>query len=444
MSLRFIDGVLTSRGRRIVIHVLCLFAPTAVAGCSSPEPQGGGQTGHDNYGCDETATVLASSDADSPLGFSADDMIVLAQGPFESPVHWLPAGEFATFGPEQGEGRITVSVSYAGGEIRFVESKPASNDSGQDIATINECHNRLEADVQMTLVTEGGALNEVVPAVLRATDPRWAKASASIDSAAIGGTFEATPKAGLTTSSVDIEAGFSTAGTSWGSVTGIFAMESNGAAGRGFASYARWPSASECEGDVVLPANATLLAFTAADVVELASSTAPAPLTWSGGGVSEIVTDVEMASDVVCVTLAANVAVSGPQLSFDARLLAVSADGRIDSSIPVLIHATADGAGELELVSVYSSGSPLTGVPPQEFASVYGVQGVDLDGYDKATLDLSSTFAPDGSGGMSASGRLAVFGLTIPSCVTDPPPPETNGGAGCEGIHSEEVASAEW
>lgn len=446
MSLRFIDGELSSRARASS-RVLCLVgAALWSAGCSNPGPQGGGQTGHDGFNCDETVTVLGSSDAVSPLGFSADDVLVFAQGPFDSPIHWLASAELASFGPEQGEGHVTVQVSYAGGEIRFVESNPAADDSGNDIAYVDNCRDRLEADVQMTVVTEGGALNEAAPAVLYAVDPRWATAGASIDIAAIGGTFAATPMAGLTAKSLDIGAGFSIAGTSWGTVGGTFEMESNGAHGQGFSSYARWPSASECAGDVVLPIDATLFSFTALDVVELASSSAPAPLTWTGGAVTEIVTDLEIASDIACVTLSANDAVAEPHLAFDARLVAVSADGRIDSSIPVVVQATASGAGQLDMISVFSSGSPLVGVPLQEFEAASGVSGVDLEGYDQASVQLSSTFAPNGSGGMTTGGRIAIFGLTIPSCLTEPQPADAdgNGYPGCEGVQSEEVASAQW
>jgi hypothetical protein len=423
---------------RFDISALSLVASaTLTVGCSDNRPQGGGQTGHDGSECDETVTVLASKDAPSPLGFTGAAVLAYSVGSFETPIEWVD-NEMAGYGPEHGAGTLTVGVSYAAGQVRFVESHEKPDGAEEDdIASFGNCRNRLEVDVDMTIETAGGALDEAISATLRAEDARWAVSSSDLDLAALGGSFAPTPEPGFVAVGLSIEAGFSVAGNTFGTVTGVFGLDGGQDNGRGFASYAHWPSAATCTGDVVLPLDATLFAFTAQDAAALASASAPASLTWSAGGTTELTLDLAPATDVACAVLS-----SGPELgqgiAFEAVLHAVSDDGRIDGDIPVLVHATAGADGALEAVTLLSSGSAhLTGVPPAEFESTYGVSGFDLSAYDQASLDVTGTFAPDGAGASVATGRMAVMGLTLADCSNEP-------GSACEGTQSVEVGTADW
>src|SRR5262245_9776979 len=75
-------------------------------------------------GCVDQVTVLGSLEEASSLGFSAAEMLAVAEGSHATPMVWssgLSDGPVVVeFGPETGAGELAVGVAYKGGEVRFV------------------------------------------------------------------------------------------------------------------------------------------------------------------------------------------------------------------------------------------------------------------------------------------------------------------------------------
>jgi hypothetical protein len=426
----------------------------AIGGCL--QPQGGGQSGHDRDpdggetsggNCTEDVIVLDGPDAATSLGFAASDVLAYAQGSVSAPLHWLPT-EGVTYGPESGESSIAFEVSYAGGEVRFVDAKPkeSSNDGGEDLAYGGDaCPDRIEIDVSVTITTAGGALAETFTAPLRAVDARYATLAASFEPGELAGAFAATPTDGSTVDSIDIDAGFSAGGT-YGGIHGTMSLDApEGVVGVGFVQYARWPSEKGCEdpGGIVVPTEGSFFDFSASDVLELANGSVPGALHWKDGSESTIALALSTTADIACARVGSDFEPEAG-LSFEGRLVATSADGRIDADLPVRVDALADESGALVEVRLFIDAFMLNGVAPQDFESEVGVSTqADLGGFDEVTVQLDATFVPGETAGV-AHGSLTVLGLTIPDCIENPPPADENGAPGCEGTDITEVDEVTW
>src|SRR4051812_39358658 len=86
--------------------------------------------------CDEAKTKLAGLDAESPLGFSAADLLALATEHAQTPIEWLDR-DGLTYGPESGMGSLMIDLApKLGAEPRFVDRRPKSRASsgGPEIA----------------------------------------------------------------------------------------------------------------------------------------------------------------------------------------------------------------------------------------------------------------------------------------------------------------------
>lgn len=416
---------------------------TSAAGCNSV--QGGSQTGHDNdetaYDpCEETVTVLGSLEEATALGFTAGEVLAQGEGTFESPIVWAPPGEVVTVGPEQGEGQLTLTVAYAGGELRHVASTPkenvddGGNEGGPAIADGELCKSRVEVDVQLTLVTGGGALNDTVEAVLSSADPRHVAIAAELDPEALGGSLSVTSnQAGFTLTRIAVEGGMA-AGTSYGSIGAQVEMNDGQVAGVGFGAIATWPTDATCDdGGVPLPFDTTLLGFTGDDVLA-AGQDVTSTFTWDDGATTPLALSLEASGTVACVSLGDGYEPAG--ISFPAKLHMTSEDERITTVVDVVVIAAADDAGNLIDVQFMNQGYML-GVPSADFEATYGITGFDVSGYDQASITVNGTFAGGGS-----TGALEVLGLDIPPCLEDPSsvPP----GGGCEGVTATELGGGVW
>lgn len=170
----------TSRARVFAtLALVALVAPACdLMGEPTPEP------GIDSLdgGCEEEITILAGVDASSPLGFSAAEVLEVAVGEHASPMLW-GAGlsdpmVTVEFGPEAGEGKLTVDVAYNGGEVRYVKSTAKGGEEFD--GGYQECFDRLEVDVDVHVASSGGALDESFSAPLQAMIPRIATLSRRI------------------------------------------------------------------------------------------------------------------------------------------------------------------------------------------------------------------------------------------------------------------------
>lgn len=424
--------------------VLALVAAGAV-GCN--EVQGGSQTGHDGDEtgfdpCEETVTVVGSLEEAIALGFTAGEVLAQAEGTFESPIVWSASGEQVSVGPEQGEGQLTLTVAHAGGEIRYVASVPKESDGGAELDGGNEasiaaedaCVSRVEIDVQLTMVTSGGALDDTVTAVIASSDPRHVTLAAELDPDALGGSLSVTPvQEGFTLEKLIVSGGMA-AGTSYGSIGVQLEYDDGDVAGVGFGSIAQWPTAESCDnGGVPLPFDSTLLGFTGDDVLAVAQDV-ESTFTWDDGAATPLALSLEASGTVACVSVGNALEPAG--ISFPARLHMTSEDERITSVLDVTVIAAADEAGNLVDVQFMNQGWML-GVAPGDFESTYGISGFDVSAYDQASITVNGTFADGGS-----TGALEVLGLDIPPCLEDPSsvPP----GGGCEGVTATELGGGTW
>jgi hypothetical protein len=124
-----------------------------VAGCRSQYPY-----------CEETAHVLAGLDDKSPEGVAAADLLALAGGEHDPRLCWQPWAwadpARATTSPTLDKSAFRFTVSYEGGEVRYVESERVEPKFGPVDDMAIDCHPRVEVDVEAVLRTEEGALDE--------------------------------------------------------------------------------------------------------------------------------------------------------------------------------------------------------------------------------------------------------------------------------------------
>lgn len=140
--------------------------PNDGGGATSQGPGEGGDDGSSGEPqCLETETVITDTVAVNALGFSADDIIALSNG-WSMDLHWLPNDGPTSIVPAGTTVPLDIGMSYAGGEIRFIESEQNPN-SPFDI--ISECDDRLEIDLELTFSTTDGRFAETFGAVGTAT-----------------------------------------------------------------------------------------------------------------------------------------------------------------------------------------------------------------------------------------------------------------------------------
>ena len=399
-----------------------LFAlSTSIAACTGWTGDPGAT---DGFHCIETPTVLAGVTAASPIGLTGADVLAHASASVSEPLHWIdPAAS-----PEHGDGEITLGVTYEGGEVRFIDAEPPPE------ATIAVfCPDRVEVDVSVAVTTAGGALAETFAAPLAAIDPTYASLSHGIDATSLAGTLTVSPPDGLRLTGVSIDASFYDGGTS-GTVGASFEGEMVAS----HSVIARWPTVTACDPDrIATSLDQALLGFTASDALALAGTAVPGPASWSDGSSTTVMLGLSAATDTACVR--ATETTGDRSVLFAATLRAVSGDGRIDSTFPVVVEAKPSADATLGSVAVrFDRFTDIDGVAPSELPSAYGMSGFDVAGYDAATVEASVTYTPSATGA-TTTGHIAVLGLTIPECVRHPSATD-----GCQGIGETEVDSLGW
>jgi hypothetical protein len=145
----------------------------SVLGCA------GGQTGEETHGGCVFATSPLSLQQPSPLGFSAGQVLALAEGEHLATFGWLPSPGLA-YGPESGTGQVSVRTSAAG------PAKFARVDAQRGRP---ECQDQLRIPVSVVLATAGGALDESFAVDLVATTADEAAVTELVPSAELKGAF---------------------------------------------------------------------------------------------------------------------------------------------------------------------------------------------------------------------------------------------------------------
>src|SRR5690606_24031836 len=79
-----------------------------------------------------------------------------------------------------------------------------------------------------------------------------------------------------------------------------------------------------------------------------------------------------------------------PTIVLPATAHATSSDGRIDSTLEVDLFGQFGDSGELSTVQLIFNEYMARSVPIADFETQFGIAGVDLTGYDTATISFSS------------------------------------------------------
>jgi hypothetical protein len=146
----------------------------------------GGQTGEEQGSCWSKLTPL-SLDAESPLGFSAQDSLSLAAGEHTATLHWIPSTRYA-YGPESADGQLQVTITSLG------SARYATQDSGQGFDELL-CLPSVLTDVAVEFDSAGGAFHESFQGVLAASNRDSATLSATLLGTHLAGSFAFDPTA---------------------------------------------------------------------------------------------------------------------------------------------------------------------------------------------------------------------------------------------------------
>lgn len=425
--------------RHILLPALVLASSLPACDFSREDPDDGLEAS--GNGCVDTVTVLGGVEAASALGFSAADVLAVAEGSHASTMTWgegmLEGPVHVTFGPESGAGELTVGVAYNGGEVRFIDSKPEEGGEGGEAALggYAECENRLEVDVDVTVTSAGGAFAEAFTAPLAATSRGIGRISHDVDIAAVMGSFALTAvdPAAAEVGPIGFTIGISESGLFGGASTTV-SIEEGGAVGAGPMTIASWPAGgSACEfGEAPLGLDAAVALFSGADAVALIAAAPPLSLTWQGSPPTAMTLAVTP-GEVVCATDSGSTAGS---LRIPATAAIETADGRWSGSFAVEIYATPADDGTLAEVRVGVPAVYGATVPAAEFLATYGLADIDLAGFDEGGIDFSGNYVP-ADGGASATGQVTVIGMNMHMCSNEP-------GAPCEGNEYVELDMATW
>jgi hypothetical protein len=428
--------------RILPLALACMFVPACDL-FSQPEPAPLPDEGlnGDGAGCKEEATVIAGLDAATALGFTAAEVLASAGGPHMSAMTWsggLADGPVdVELSPAAGDTELTVTIDYAGGEIRHIKSTPEGFDEGNDGGFVAECHDRIEIDVEVAVASADGGLAESFVAPLRATSRGISTLRHTIEFADLAGSLALAKvePADAKIGPLDLDIGVSPSGL-FGSASALVEVEIGGGVGATFMNVARWPSgATPCDelGEAPVALDDKIALFSAADALALAAKASGLSLTWQGQDPTELTLGLAHDGDSICARYEGE---SVGSLRFGATATVKTADGRWDGAFPVEISVQPAADGTLASVQFYRYAPYGETVPAADFAAFFGLQDVDLTGYDAASLDFSGEFTPAGEAA-AASGKLDVLGVIQHMCSNEP-------GAPCMGNDVQTIESATW
>lgn len=411
---------------------------------SGERDDNGTETG--SSGCEEHKEKLAGFDTETDFG-TAEQVMAYAEKKFEAPITWkeAPEGQVWSAGPESGVGALHVEV--ARGDNAYVLTYTAKpNNSGLEIGTICPPP-QLGVEVSVNVTTEGGALAESYDTLLRTAAPGVANISVPFDLSKLGGTFAVeTSMPGAKLVQLSLDATFMDAGMS-GSISGIQQIDHGGAVSASSASgtvLAVWPDSAACQalfkdgGGLGMPIADEALGVSGTDTLASVAA-ADAAVTWRDGTASTLTVAIESTGDGCFRVSDLPVELSGGTgVTYPVSIAAKSADGRLDGAYTG--HVVVSGSGDEREVRA----SAYLDLSVEDVADS-GFTGVTVpSGTDKLRLNFESQLA-DGV----ASGKVELFAVTQPPCVTNPQPPmSTPGGGmsspGCQGESLTKLETAAW
>jgi hypothetical protein len=367
-----------------------------LAACTS-----GGQTGEDSeIACKDIKYPLASIESISPLGFSASQILSFATGRHESTLAWhdlhnvVPSSgndagvSGVDYRPGPGETPVALTFTYSDGAIRFLHREPVSP------AEAGVCNDSLEIDVDASLVTGDGALDESFATTLYAYSSQQANWGAIIPWSEITGSFR------VTTYVPDFAAGLPLSG----SVTPIDTVGHVGEPvqvdlGPGNVSFADWPAGPDCDG-YVLPLDTQIQngwghQVSGNDVIAFINSLPPIPAETVGDPSSPKLTlRVSPEGQTACVRLSSHFRAQGnPTINLSAHLNATTDDSLLRTDLPIKIEALQNSYDGRPREVTLSLDSPYDkAVSPSDLFARLGYPATDLSAYDAASCSFEATY----------------------------------------------------
>ncbi len=394
----------------------------------------------DGGGCEEQVTVLAGVDAMSALGFSAADVLSVAEGQHEGPMLWgagIADGPVqVAFGPEAGAGKLTVAVAYQGGEVRHITSTPKQGDYEGDGGALALCNDRLEVDVAVTVDSEGGAFAESFDAPLRATTRGIGKIAHELALADIQGSFAVTKlePANAKVAPIALDIGISGAGL-FGGASSFVEVSEGDTASAGALTIARWPAEdSVCAeyGEAPVGLGDLVAKFSADDALALVAQAPNLALTWQGAPAAAMT--LALAPEAYACTPIESGELG--TLRIPAKATVTTADGRWNGTFAVELTARPGPDGTLAGVDLFIQSAYANSVPAADFEASFGLKDVDFTGYQEGSLDFSGQFVPAGDAA-TATGQVTVLGVKLHMCSDVP-------GEACEGNTFDELEMGTW
>ena len=390
-------------------------------------------TGGEGAKCTATNTAMLALSDPSPLGVSAETLLLPLRSPRQEPLEWLPARN-GSYGPETGAQTITVSVTPSSTMARFVTSMQTGT---LDIGL--GCGAQLEVDVDVVVQTSGGALNETLHATLIARSADVATISLQLDPSQLHGSFAYTPnelsdphyknvKVRLTLG-VQLSA-YGVSGSLNADVQAELQLNGgpDGASSDALGQLARFGLAG-CDDGIAVPLDATGLASSQAALALLRDH--PHAMATALDG-SEHSVDLAFTAQTACLLIEQSPSGTMRKLRLAGTLAATSSDGRFAASWPVLAQTPVDNSGTLPptLSLMLDTNAPVAGSTLEER---YGLSGIDVSGYDQS--GASVTLGLSAANGWS--GDVVAYGITLPNCPA--PVPGENSSPGCPGSAQTEV-----
>lgn len=386
----------------------------------------GGGTGTGNSGqgtpvgsgCQQGASRELALDEETPLGFAARDVLDIVEGTHQQTISWNEI-EVASYEPEHGDQSLTIQIARQSAP-RWVEYARTESPMGGGLLGMVEdrCLPTLEVDLQVSVQSDEGALNEKFTTTLytRSTDAVTLSFTETLEE--IGGNLVFTPaQEGFMLDMLYFDLEF-TKDVARGEIRASFSRPENGAifGMAGLKPLATWGPAACAEGEALVRSDTQVANFSADDAIALIQSVSESTVTFADEPPSRVVfSTFAPENEFACAYQSGTrgpvpTEKEGPKgtLSFAGSWNAVSDDGRINASWPVLVRAVADDAGNLAAVSIRLDSARIEG---QTFAERYGI-AVDPPSLDVINVALALTVTPT----TSLEGTLNISGYDRPVC----------------------------
>lgn len=379
--------------------------------------------------CIDTPQALASLDAPTPLGISAQQVLDFSVGKRQDPLHWraLALGGELTFAtsPESGVTQLSTELRWANTPARWVVSVPEFP-TGTDL-DISDCPDRLEIDVQLSVESQNGALREAVNTTLVATSPYAARirhiSSKTQPPQGSMGLIQTNPE-GVQLTNLIYNLSYTPA-AHYGELRGLALL------GKALAQLelATWPAKAptpkprlvhNClkrDEQFYLPIEESLLGFTATGVSSRIQSGNPVLVSPLAGPNTPGEVKFSPTQDRICVSSVHEIAQPNLRTQFGVSgLLQVSYGDRI-TRIPAVAVSTTNGEAitNVTIKSNWSPERPMAGaLKGDAFRALYGDFGLDLNSHPFYAIYTEARYKapPAGSTDKPLQGGIQVVGVT--------------------------------